>query len=103
MVPLIPNIDHIAITIDCIQAVLPGPETGRTQDVDPDGPRESCEFGRNRDGQSGLTALCDEDAIWRFSEHPGIAAEGKTLLGKWLMPPFDDVIRAGADRSKILR
>ena len=99
-IPLRPSFLDATVGVEGIEAVLPDAARGGAQHVDADRSRKASEGGRHRVGQAVLSALRDEDAVGRFREDPGIAAEGEPGCGERLVPPPDDVVRAGADRAR---
>ena len=86
VVPLVPHLDDLTVTIDGIETVTPDAATGVAEHVDPDGTGISREFWRNRVRQDGFPTLGDEDAVRRFCEHARVAAKRVTCFRKRLMP-----------------
>ncbi len=98
-IPLSPAFLHPSVRIQGVEAVAPHASIGGRQDVHHDRAREAGKPRRNGVGQTELAPLRDEDAIRRFREHAGVAAEREPVLGKRLLPAAHDVVGAGADRT----
>ena len=96
MVPVVPELGHLAVTVERIEAVPPHSVLGLTKNVDADRPRVLVEFGWNRVREPGFSALGHEDPVGRFGEHARVAAEGVAVLSEGLMPARDDPVGTGS-------
>src|SRR5687767_3141662 len=99
-VPLRPPLLDGAVRVERVEAVAPHAGGGGGEDVGANRAREPREPRRNRSGQPELSTLRDENAVGRFGEDAGIAAEREAGLGERLVPAPDDVVRARTDGAR---
>ena len=103
VVPLVPDLDQVAVAVDHQQAVLPHAQPGVAERVDADGADVAGELRGHRIRQARLPPLRDEDAVGRLGEHARVAAEGEARRGERLVPACDHLVRTGADGTGLLR
>ena len=100
VVPLVPDLDDVAVAVDDVDAVLKRPALGLAQGVDADGAGVAVEPVRHRVGKPRLAPLQDEDAVGRLHEDAGVAAEGEALARERLEPALDRLVGDGLARPQ---
>lgn len=100
VIPLRPVFADFAVGVECVEEVfLHDAAVGGGEDIHAEGAGETGVVGGEGVGKAGFAALGYEDAVGRFGEDAGVAAEGEAWFGEGLVPVADDVVGAGTDRA----